>query len=114
MKSSKVVSSLFKSGARNFTPWGRVQLLVRLPRLARLSLALLRDPRVPMSRKVAAGGAIALVFSPLDVIQFVPIVGEISDLVLCMTILEQFIKHSPRDVVQEHIAKLGLQGKFDL
>jgi uncharacterized membrane protein YkvA (DUF1232 family) len=97
---------------RHMTPWGRAMLILRAPSLLRLCLALLRDPRVPLVTRAATLGAIALVFSPFDIVQFVPIVGQIGDLVLVTFVLEMFVQNCPREVVREHIAALGLQDRF--
>lgn len=97
---------------RRMGPLGRAQQALRLPSMIRLAWALLRDERVPLPLKVATCGALGLVFSPLDLLQFVPLVGQISDIILVVTALDLFIENSPKDVVREHIKNLGLQKKF--
>ncbi len=85
--------------------------LTRLPNLARLSLRLLQDPRVPMGNKAVGVGAIVLVLSPIDIPGWVPVLGQALDVLLILNILERFIHAAPRAVVEEHIAALGLTGK---
>jgi len=82
-------------------PIGRAKALMRAPSIGRLVWALFQDPRVPVWQKGAALSALALVLSPLDLIQAIPVVGEASDLILAM-------------VVNEHILALNLQGRIPL
>jgi uncharacterized membrane protein YkvA (DUF1232 family) len=95
-------------------PIDRAKALIRAPSVARLVWALFQDPRVPMWQKGAALSALAVVVSPLDIIQAIPVVGEISDLVLALFILDTFIKVAPAATVNEHIARLNLQGRIPL
>lgn len=97
---------------RALSPINRVQLVLRLPSVTRLSVRLLRDPRVPLPAKAATLGAIALVLSPLDLPGWVPVVGQAADALVIVNVLDIFIKSAPRHVVQEHIVELGLQNKL--
>ena len=93
-------------------PIDKAKALIRAPSVARLVWALFQDPRVPIWQKGAALSALGLVVSPIDLIQAIPVVGEISDLVLVLFILDTFVKLAPADVVNEHISRLGLEGEF--
>lgn len=95
-------------------PIDRVKALVRAPSVARLVWALFQDPRVPVWQKGAALSALAVVVSPLDLIQAIPVVGEVSDVILALFILDSFIKLAPAAVVNEHITRLNLQGRIPL
>jgi len=97
---------------RAFSPLYRARLALRLPTLTRLALRLLRDPRVPRPAKVATLGAIGLVFSPLNLPGWVPVVGQATDLLVIATVLDVFIRTAPRMVVREHVAALGLRNRF--
>ena len=97
---------------RHLTPWGRVQMILRLPSIIRLSLALFRDARVPLMTKALTVGGLVLIFSPIDLPEFIPVAGQIWDLALVAFALELFIENAPKEVVSEHVARLGLQGKF--
>ena len=56
---------------------GRLGDLIRDGRLA---LKLLRDPRVPLWPKAAAGLAVLYVLSPLDLVpDFIPLAGQLDD-----------------------------------
>lgn len=91
---------------------GRFQALMRLPTLLRVCLPLFRDPRVPVWQRAAILGFLALVFSPLDFIGDIPVVGQFWDITLAVTALEFFVQWAPSDVVDEHIRRLGLESKF--
>ena len=96
---------------RMLSPLNRARLALRLPSIARLSLRLLRDPRVPRPTKAAALGAIALVLSPINLPGWIPVIGQAADVLVIVTILDIFVRSAPRDVVQEHVVALGLQNK---
>ncbi|MGH2735121.1 MAG: YkvA family protein [Actinomycetota bacterium] len=73
------------------------------PRLIKLVLRLMRDPRVPPRTKammLVVGGY--LVF-PIDVIpDFIPGVGHFDDLLVAAFALDQIINRVPEEVVLEH------------
>jgi len=83
--------------------------LMRLPQLVRLSLRLVRDPRVPTATKAMTIGAIALVLSPLDLPGWVPVIGQGLDVMVIAAILDRFIAAAPAHVVREHSAAMGDQ-----
>ena len=85
----------------------RLRSLARLPGLMRLSLRLLPDPRIPAVTKAAALGAVALILSPLDLPNWIPLVGQGLDVVLIVAILDRFVRAAPQEVVREHTAALG-------
>lgn len=93
---------------------GKVQALMRLPVLLRLGYALFRDERVPIYLRIGTLGVLALIFSPLDFIGDIPVVGQFWDFTLAVVVLEQFINLAPPLVVNEHIAALGLEKKIPL
>jgi len=99
---------------RFLSPLSRARLALRLPSIARLSLQLLRDPRVPRPAKAAALGAIALVLSPINLPGWIPVIGQAADVLVIVTILDIFVRSAPRHVVREHIVALGLQNKVNV
>lgn len=86
--------------------------LMRLPHLARLSLRLVRDPRVPTATKAMAIGAIALVLSPLDLPGWVPVIGQGLDALVIAAILDRFIAAAPAHIVREHSAAMGNRNEY--
>lgn len=93
---------------------GRIQALMRLPVLLRLGYALLRDSRVPRWQRATLLGLLGLIFSPIDVVGNVPIVGQFWDFTLAVVVLERFLQVAPANVVNEHIRRLGLEKKVPL
>jgi uncharacterized membrane protein YkvA (DUF1232 family) len=85
------------------------EVLERLPRYLRLSLALARDSRVPKPAKVAliAGGAYAI--SPIDAIPgFIPVAGQLDDLLVALFSIRGAIALCPAEVSDEYLAKYGV------
>ena len=115
-----VFNFLMKNGAKRLPfmpamgPIDRTKALMRAPSVARLVWALYQDPRVPLWQKGGVLAALGLIVSPLDLVQAIPVVGEISDLFLGLLVLDTFIKMAPADVVNEHITRMNLQGKIPL
>jgi uncharacterized membrane protein YkvA (DUF1232 family) len=95
-------------------PIDRFKALLRAPSVARLVWSLFQDSRVPIWQKVAALSALGVVISPLDIMQAIPVIGEISDIALAMFILDSFIRLGPAEVVNEHISHLRLEGRIPL
>jgi uncharacterized membrane protein YkvA (DUF1232 family) len=85
------------------------QLIKRLPAYARIATAMGRDPRVPSSSKaIMVAGGLYLV-SPIDLVPgFIPVAGQLDDLYVVLLGLQQAIRTSPADVVEQHFAAAGL------
>lgn len=76
--------------------------LPRIPLLMNLLWGLVKDPRVPLSLKAALAGVLAYVVSPIDLIpDFIPLIGQMDDLVLLFAALELFVRLAPPEVVEE-------------
>lgn len=70
-------------GTRGREPRTVVELARFLGDAGRLLWRVARDPRVPWQAKVVAGGAVAYVASPIDLVpDFLPVVGQLDDLFL--------------------------------
>jgi hypothetical protein len=93
---------------------GRIQALLRMPVLLRLGYALMRDSRVPLWQRASVIGLLVLIFSPIDVVGNIPVLGEFWDFSLGVVVLEAFIQWAPPGVVNEHITRLGLSKKVPL
>lgn len=92
----------------------RFQALIRLPTLLRLGYALFRDERVPLWQRAATVGLLALIFSPVDIVGYIPMVGQVWDFTVSVVVLEQFIRFAPAEVVNEHIVRLKLEKSIPL
>ena len=81
----------------------------RLPRYVRLAAALAADTHVPARTKafLAVGGA--YVVSPFDFIPgIIPVAGQLDDLYVLLTALQQAIRATPDDVATAHLDRLGI------
>lgn len=84
-----------------------------LPNVVKLLVRLLRDPRVPIRRKVLVGAVLGYVLSPVDLVPEVLIgVGFIDDLVVSALALHHLLQGAGREVVMEHWD--GTQDSLDL
>jgi uncharacterized membrane protein YkvA (DUF1232 family) len=99
---------------RALSPLERMQLVLRLPSVVRLSYHLFLDDRVPLEAKAVTLGVIGLVLSPIDVPGWVPVIGQLGDALVIVNVLDAFIMAAPRYVVREHIRELGLEGRLEV
>ena len=87
----------------------------RLPAYIRLAAAVARDPEVPKPAKgiLAAGGAYAV--SPIDLVPgIIPVAGQLDDLYILLTAIQQSLKRTPADVADRHLAMAGIsRGDID-
>ena len=74
-----------------------------------LSWHLFRDARVPLLPKLVLAGAVLLVLSPLDVVEWLPLVGGAGGVALLAIVLRSFINAAPEEVRAEHELRLGLR-----
>lgn len=84
--------------------------LRRLPSYVRLAGALAADKRVPRRTKaiLAFGGAYAV--SPIDFIPgIIPVAGQLDDLYVLLTALQQAVRSAPAEVATAHLERAGLQ-----
>ena len=81
-----------------------VRVLLHLPSFVRLYSRLFRDSRVSVLPKALLVLTLVYVVSPFDVIpDFVPVIGEMDDLVLVLSGLWLFVRLCPPDVVRETV-----------
>lgn len=67
--------------------------LLRLPRYARLAWSLARDPRVPPGAKAVLAGGVLYSVSPIDLVPgFIPVVGQLDDLLVLLAALAQALR----------------------
>ena len=78
-------------------------ILRQLLKHGRLTMRLLRDPRVPPYAKLVPIAAIAYAIMPFDVApDLVPLLGQLDDLAVLGAGLSLFLRLCPPDVVAEH------------
>ncbi len=83
--------------------------LRRLPRYLRLTWNLARDERVPRGAKtyLVIGGVYAV--SPIDLIPgFIPVAGQIDDILVLLVALRQAINACPEPIAAEHLDRVRL------
>jgi uncharacterized membrane protein YkvA (DUF1232 family) len=93
---------------------GLVGLLPAIFKHGQLTWSLLSDRRVPITPKVVLVVLFLLILSPLDVPNYVPVLGEITDAFFVLLAMQVFLHICPREVLDEHIDRLGLRGKVRL
>ncbi len=81
-------------------------LLMEAPRTGKLAYCLMRDGRVPLASKLAAGAALGLIVSPLDVPGWIPVIGDVDMLALGVLAVKVFVDACPEQVVEQHRAAL--------
>ncbi len=87
-------------------------MLLHLPNFARLYWRLFRDWRVPILPKALLVLALVYVVSPLDVIpDFIPVIGEMDDIVVVLSGLWLFIRLCPPEVVRETVHDIAARAK---
>ena len=87
--------------------WAAVR---RLPNYVRLAAALAGDGRVPRRSKaiLAVGGAYAV--SPIDFVPgIIPVAGQLDDLYVLLTALQQAVRSMPEEVATAHLERAGVQ-----
>ena len=85
-----------------------VQLLYHLPNFLRLFLRLIKDARVSVGPKLLVILTLAYVVSPVDLIpDFVPVLGQLDDLMIIFMGLRLFVRLCPKDVVNEHVRAIA-------
>jgi len=100
--------------ATRVTSWlSRPSLLRTLVSHVRVTLRLLREPRVPLLFKLIPVLAAGYVISPLDFVPDVlPIVGQLDDLGIIFIALETFLRLSPSSAVDYHRAAVAEGRRF--
>ena len=79
------------------------EILLFLPDFVVLIFRLLRDPRVPTASKAKMALFIVYLVSPIDLIpDFIPVIGQLDDLVAAVYVVRDILKSTPQEVVLEH------------
>ena len=90
---------LTRSGAREILQ----EIALFLPRFVVLLKRLMTDPRVPRRNKWIAGGVLAYLVSPIDVVpDFVPGLGQLDDVIVVLLALHGLLNRVDEEVVLEH------------
>jgi uncharacterized membrane protein YkvA (DUF1232 family) len=95
--------------SRTITALALLPMASRLPVYARLTTALLRDPRVPGARKAVLGVVLAYTVFPRDLIpDRLPFVGVLDDLAVSILGIDLFLAGVPEAILDEKLTELGI------
>lgn len=104
--------SPFRLGMSALSLWPFLPLAARAPLYGRLLFELVRDERVPWSRKAVLGIAAVYVASPVDVVpDFIPLVSRVDDVMVTIVALDLFLEGVPRELMMEKMYTLGIDGR---
>lgn len=79
------------------------QLVLLLPRLARMLSGLLADRAVPRSAKIALAAVAVYLASPLDLIpDFIPIIGYLDDALLVAVVVDGLLNFLDRSLILKY------------
>lgn len=85
------------------------KVLPRLPKYAKLTWLLLKDPEVSRRQRAALMAAIGYSVSPVDAIPgFIPVIGQMDDLAVVLFTLLWVLRSMPGDRAQEYLSTAGL------
>lgn len=74
----------------------------RLRREVAVYRLVLKDARTPWLARVLLGAAIAYLLSPIDLIpEFIPVIGQLDDLVIVPTLVFLALRLIPREVIAD-------------
>lgn len=78
------------------------ELLMIAPNMAILTGRLALDKRVPKESKVALAAAAVYFVSPIDIIpDFIPVLGQLDDLIAVMLVIDGVLNHLDPQIVRE-------------
>jgi uncharacterized membrane protein YkvA (DUF1232 family) len=84
-------------------------LASRAPTYGRLLMSLVRDERVPGSRKAVLALAAGYLVLPIDLIpETVPVLGALDDVAVVVLALDIFLESVPRSLLQEKLVELDI------
>lgn len=90
-----------------------VTLVQSAPKQIQLFRPLLLDARVPILAKAALIGALVFAVSPLNLPQFIPVIGALDDIGILLFAGNFFLKQVPPHVLAEHRHTVGLGDGFE-
>lgn len=89
-----------------------VTLVQSVPRQLQLFRLLLLDPRTPVLPKAILVGALIFAVSPLNLPNFIPVIGTLDDIGIALFAGNFFLKQVPAHVMAEHRHAVGLGEGF--
>ena len=92
---------------------GAMHLIQSGPKYVMLYQRLLTDPRVPAWSKAMLLGALGFAVSPLNMPNYIPVVGALDDIGIILFAGNLFMKNVPAHVLAEHRLAVGITDMFD-
>ncbi|HUV05016.1 MAG TPA: DUF1232 domain-containing protein [Armatimonadota bacterium] len=85
------------------------RVLPRLPKYAKLTWLLLKDPNLPSKQRAALMAAVGYSISPLDAIPgVIPVVGQLDDLAVMLFTIRWVLRSVPANRADQYFAQSGL------
>ncbi len=95
-----------KASARTKALAARVQKLSWHARM-HLVAALMRDERIPRAVRLIPPLLVLYLAMPIDLVpDFIPVLGQLDDLLVAIVAIGLIVKFAPMDVIESHIAQL--------
>ncbi len=89
------------------------QLASEAPKQIALFRLLLMDARVPVTAKAVLVAAVAFAVSPLNIPNYIPVLGALDDIGIVLFAGNYFLKQVPAEVLAEHRQTVGLSDTSD-
>ena len=84
-------------------------VIQRLPRYAKLSWLLLRDPHLSMKHRAALMAAAGYLISPIDVVPgIIPVIGQMDDLAVMLLAFRWILRSMPKERAETYLEQSGL------
>lgn len=84
-------------------------VLKRMPAYARLIKLLASDPRLSGKQKTKLAAGLGYVVSPIDLVPgFIPVLGQLDDVLAVLLLLRNVLRSSPREIVEPYLIQTEL------
>ena len=85
------------------------EVIPRLPKYAKLTWLLLKDPRLSTKQRAALMAAAGYCISPIDAIPgFIPVIGQLDDLAVILYTIRWVLGSLPPEQAESYLAKAGI------
>jgi uncharacterized membrane protein YkvA (DUF1232 family) len=113
-----VVVLLLSAGGWLAWRWSKREVRIILKRVAKLPLRskfelawlLFRDERIPLATRAILPLLFIYLAMPIDLIpDFIPVLGQIDDVLIAVAAMTLLVRSAPRDLLDEHLTRLEQQ-----
>ena len=91
-----------------------LQRIARLPWRAKLSLGfeMLQDKRIPLATRAIMPGLLLYLALPIDIVpDFIPVLGQLDDIVIALAAVGLVVRSTPRQLLEEHLSRLEARAR---